>query len=46
VTPEHPHNLAWGGEDGRTLFLTAQTGLYRVVLNVRGARARGHSNDR
>ena len=46
VTPEHPHNLAWGGEDGRTLFLTAQTGLYRVVLNVRGARARGHSNNR
>jgi gluconolactonase len=38
VPPEHPHNLAWGGEDGRSLFLTAQTGLYRIRLNVRGAR--------
>jgi gluconolactonase len=36
--PEHPHNLAWGGEDGRTLFLTAQTGLYRVRLNIPGVR--------
>jgi gluconolactonase len=38
VGPEHPHNLAWGGEDGRTLFLTAQTALYRVRLNVPGVR--------
>jgi gluconolactonase len=36
--PEHPHNLAWGGDDGRTLFLTAQTGLYRVRLNIPGVR--------
>jgi gluconolactonase len=36
--PEHPHNLAWG-EDGRSLFLTAQTGLYRVRLNIPGVRA-------
>jgi gluconolactonase len=36
--PEHPHNLAWGDDDGRTLYLTAQTGLYRVRLNVGGAR--------
>ena len=35
--PEHPHNMAWGGTDGRTLFLTAQTGLYRLRLNVMGA---------
>jgi gluconolactonase len=35
--PEHPHNLAWG-DDGRTLYLTAQTGLYRVRLNVPGLR--------
>jgi gluconolactonase len=34
--PEHPHNLAWGGDDGRTLFLTAQTGLYRIRLKVPG----------
>jgi len=23
-------NFAWGGEDGRTLFLCARTGLYRL----------------
>jgi len=33
---EHPHNLAWGGEDNRTLYLAAQTGLYRIRLNVPG----------
>jgi gluconolactonase len=36
--PEHPHNLAWGDDDGRTLYLTAQTGLYRIRLNVSGIR--------
>lgn len=34
--PEHPHNLAWGDVDGKTLYLTAQTGLYRIRLNVSG----------
>jgi gluconolactonase len=34
--PEHPHNLAWG-DDGRTLYLTAQTGVYRIRLNLMGA---------
>jgi gluconolactonase len=38
VGPEHPHNLAWGDEDGCTLYLTAQTGLYRVRLNIPGVR--------
>src|SRR5215468_1745121 len=33
---EHPHNLAWGGGDNRTLYLAAQTGLYRIRLNVPG----------
>jgi gluconolactonase len=37
VGPEHPHNLAWG-DDGRTLYLTAQTGLYRIRLQVPGVR--------
>jgi gluconolactonase len=37
VGPEHPHNLAWG-DDGRTLYLTAQTGIYRIRLNVPGVR--------
>jgi len=37
--PEHPHNMAWGDADGRTLYLTAQTGIYRLRLNVAGAGA-------
>jgi gluconolactonase len=39
VAPEHPHNLAWGDTDGRTLYLTAQTGLYRIRLKVPGTHA-------
>lgn len=35
--PEHPHNLAWGDDDGRTLYLAAQTSIYRVRMNVAGA---------
>ncbi len=38
VGPEHPHNFAWGDEDGKALYLTAQTGLYRIRLNVPGIR--------
>jgi gluconolactonase len=34
--PEHPHNMAWGGDDNRTLYLAAQTGLYRIHLNIAG----------
>jgi gluconolactonase len=37
--PEHPHNMAWGDTDGRTLYLAAQTGIYRLRLNVAGAGA-------
>jgi gluconolactonase len=36
--PEHPHNLAWGDADYRTLYLTAQTGLYRLRLDIAGHR--------
>ncbi|MEQ1902787.1 MAG: SMP-30/gluconolactonase/LRE family protein [Pirellulaceae bacterium] len=35
--PEHPHNLAFGGDDGRTLFMTCQTGVYRIRTKVPGA---------
>ena len=41
VGPEHPHNLAWGDDDGRTLYLTAQTGLYRMRLKIPGIRPGG-----
>jgi gluconolactonase len=36
--PEHPHNFAWGDDDGKTLYLCAQTGLYRIRLNIAGIR--------
>ena len=36
--PEHPHNFAWGDDDGRTLYLTARSGIYRMRLNVAGVR--------
>jgi gluconolactonase len=38
-TPRHPHNMAWGGEDGKTLYLTAQSALYRMPLNIPGIRS-------
>jgi gluconolactonase len=38
VGPEHPHNFAWGDDDGRTLYLCAKTGLYRIRLNIPGVR--------
>lgn len=34
--PEHIHNMAWGDADRRTLYLAAQTGIYRLRLNVAG----------
>jgi gluconolactonase len=37
--PEHFHNFAWGDADGRTLYLTGRTGLYRLRLKVPGRRA-------
>jgi sugar lactone lactonase YvrE len=36
ILPELPANLAWA-EDGRTLFLTARTSVYRLVTRTRGA---------
>jgi sugar lactone lactonase YvrE len=34
--PEGPANLGWGGEDWRTLFVTARTSVYRLDMNVTG----------
>jgi gluconolactonase len=39
VAPELPANFAWGDRDGRTLYMTARTGLYRIRLGVAGVRA-------
>jgi gluconolactonase len=36
--PESPHNLAWGGEDARTLYITALTSIYRIRLAIPGVR--------
>ena len=38
VTPRHVHNMAWGDADGKTLYLCARAGLYRIRLNIAGVR--------
>ena len=38
VAPKHIHNMAWGDEDGKTLYLCARSGLYRMRLNIAGVR--------
>ena len=38
VTPRHVHNMAWGDADGKTLYLCARSGLYRIRLNIAGVR--------
>ena len=38
--PEAPHNLAWGDQDGRTLYITAETSVYRIRLGIPGIRPR------
>lgn len=35
---ELPANMAWGDADGKTLYLAARTGLYRVRLAIPGIR--------
>jgi gluconolactonase len=35
---ELPANFAWGDADGKALYMTARTGLYRVRLNIPGIR--------
>lgn len=37
--PKHIHNMAWGDEDNKTLYLCARSGLYRMRLNIPGAPA-------
>lgn len=41
VPPEKPANVAWGNVDRRTLYLTAETSVYRVQTNLRGVRVGG-----
>jgi len=37
IAPKHVHNMAWGDEDGKTLYLCARSSLYRMRVNVAGA---------
>lgn len=36
--PEDPHNMAWGDDDAKTLYITALTGIYRIRMNIAGVR--------
>jgi len=38
IAPKHVHNMAWGDDDGKTLYLCARSGLYKMRLNVAGVR--------
>jgi gluconolactonase len=44
-TPKSPHNLAWGGADGKTIYIAAEGTLYRMTFSIPGIRpADGLSN--
>ena len=34
--PERVSNVAWGDRDGKTLYITASTSVYRIRLNIPG----------
>jgi gluconolactonase len=36
LTPERPTNMAWGDDDLRSLYITAQTSLYRARIETPG----------
>ncbi len=36
TTPERPANMAWGDADGKTLYLTAHSSLYKITVNTGG----------
>ena|SRR5439155_8358431 len=38
VLPFNPSNCNWGNNDGKTLYITAGSGVYRVRLNMQGIR--------
>ena len=41
--PEGPANVCFGGDDHKTLFITARTSLYSVRMRVAGAKLKGVS---
>ncbi len=36
LPPEVPANVAWGGSDWSTLYLTARTSVYKIQVNIPG----------
>lgn len=44
VAPKLAANFAWGGADGRTLYLTARSTLYRMDMLVPGVRPESRSS--
>ena len=40
LVPEAPANLCFGGEDFKTLYITARTGFYKIDTSVAGDRAK------
>ena len=44
IVPQHVHNMAWGDDDGKTLYMCARSGLYRMRLNVEGLRPKVNLN--
>jgi gluconolactonase len=45
IAPKHPHNFAWGDDDGKTLYLCARSGLYKMRLGIPGVRPLGAPNN-
>ena len=45
IAPKHPHNIAWGDDDGKTLYLAAQGNLYRMPLKIPGIRPNGDDHN-
>lgn len=41
AVPEQPANVCFGGDDFKTLFITARTSLYAVELGVAGSKPKG-----
>ena len=38
LTPDRITNLTFGGEDGKTLFMTAHASIFRIQLRASGGR--------
>lgn len=36
VIPEQPSNCAWGDDDWKSLYITAQTSVYKIRVNIEG----------